>query len=98
MFMPVRCSSLLPGVVVTLTLSAVPAAAQSLFGAILGRVTDNSQAVVAGAKVQIRSVETNAVRTVETDQEGDYQALPSRSASTKFLATSRASSAPWSPA
>jgi hypothetical protein len=57
-----------------LAASAFPASAQSLFGSILGTVTDNSQSVVAGAAVRIRSISTNAVRTVTTDAAGDYQA------------------------
>jgi hypothetical protein len=74
MHVSVRHSTLLPGVLLALALSAAPAAAQSLFGSILGTVTDNSKAVVPGALVKIRSVETNAVRTVQTDPAGDYQA------------------------
>ena len=74
MTVSVRHLSSLAAVLVTLALFAEPAAAQSLFGSILGTVTDNTQAVVAGATVKIRSLETNAVRTVKTDTAGDYQA------------------------
>src|SRR5215471_2477085 len=59
---------------VALTAAALPAAGQSLFGSILGTVTDNSQAAVPGAAVRIRNLATNAVRTVRTDSFGDYQA------------------------
>ena len=57
-----------------LAVSASPAAAQSLFGSILGTITDNTQAVVPHATVKILSLETGAVRTVTTDTAGDYQA------------------------
>src|SRR5579859_7543333 len=50
------------------------ATAQSLFGTILGRVTDSSQAVVTGAKLTIRNEATNAERTVTTDSLGDFEA------------------------
>jgi len=71
MHIPVRYPYFLP--VVALALSAMPVAAQSLFGTILGTVTDSSQAVVTGATVRIRSTETNAVRNVRTDPAGDYE-------------------------
>lgn len=69
-----RCSSRLALVVAAAVFCPAPLSAQSLFGSILGTVTDNSQAVVANATVRIRSAETNAVRTVQTDSAGDYQA------------------------
>jgi uncharacterized surface anchored protein len=50
------------------------APAQSLFGSILGSVTDASHATVVGATVRIRDTGTNAIRTVKTDHAGDYQA------------------------
>jgi hypothetical protein len=43
-------------------------------GRIQGRVTDPSGAAVPGAKVTIRNVETNASRTLESDEQGDYRA------------------------
>ena len=73
MSITVRCPSILP-FVFALTSSALPMQAQSLFGSILGTVTDNSQAVVAAATVRVRSLATNAVRTIKTDSAGDYQA------------------------
>jgi hypothetical protein len=54
--------------------AASPAAAQSLFGTILGKVTDSSQAVVPNAKVTIRNTATNTARSLITDSSGDYQA------------------------
>jgi hypothetical protein len=44
-----------------------PAAAQSLFGTILGTVTDTSQSVVPKAQVRIRNIDTNAERMVTTE-------------------------------
>jgi hypothetical protein len=48
--------------------------AQSLFGTILGRITDPAQAAVAGATVRIRNTQTNVLRVVPSDEQGDYQA------------------------
>ncbi len=50
------------------------AKAQSLFGSILGVVTDRSQAVIAGARIEIRNTATNVQRVVETDGAGNFQA------------------------
>ncbi len=57
-----------------MTLLSAPVVAQSLFGSILGTITDNSQAVVTGAAVRIRSIDTNTIRTVKTDASGNFQA------------------------
>jgi len=53
-------------------------AASSLFGQattakVVGSVTDPSGAVIAGAKVDIRSVQTNLTRSTSTDQQGNYE-------------------------
>ncbi|HKP87337.1 MAG TPA: TonB-dependent receptor [Blastocatellia bacterium] len=50
------------------------ALAQTSQGRILGTVTDESGAVVRGAKVIITNVETGVSRTVETNDAGDYLA------------------------
>ncbi|MDX1982356.1 MAG: TonB-dependent receptor [Bryobacteraceae bacterium] len=55
-------------------LGCASAPAQSLFGTILGTVTDTSQAVIPGAQVRIRNTATNALRIVATDAAGDFQA------------------------
>ena len=54
------------------------ACAQYGTGVLLGTVTDTSGAVVAGARVVTRNVETNEVREFTTDSSGNYQfnALP----------------------
>lgn len=54
---------------------APSASAQSAgTGTIQGRVTDQSGAVVPGAKVTIRNVGTNVTRSLETDENGNYRA------------------------
>jgi hypothetical protein len=57
---------------------ALVAIAQYGTGVLLGTVTDTSGAVVAGARVIARNVETNEVREFTTDSSGNYQfnALP----------------------
>jgi carboxypeptidase family protein len=53
-------------------LNAVTAFSQVVTGAILGRVTDTTGAVLPGATVQIQNVETGFARTEQTDSEGRY--------------------------
>ncbi len=55
-------------------LMSASAGAQSTSGRILGNVTDQSGAAVAGASVVITDVERGAARTVVTDATGDYVA------------------------
>jgi hypothetical protein len=52
--------------------------AQTTSATILGIVTDQSGAVVSGATITIRNVETGATRSITTDEEGRYRvsALP----------------------
>ena len=56
-------------------------AAQVVTGAISGRVTDSTGAVIPGAMMQIQNVETGLSRNVATDSAGRYVArnLPSGS-------------------
>jgi carboxypeptidase family protein len=59
--------------VILLTLfNAAIATSQVVTGAILGRVTDTTGAVVPGATVQIQNVDTGFSRTEQTDSEGRY--------------------------
>jgi hypothetical protein len=51
----------------------MPALPQAITAKAVGTVTDPSGAVVANAKVEIRNVQTNAVRAVETDAQGNYE-------------------------
>src|SRR5260370_16302947 len=54
-------------------LLAVPAIAD-LTGDLLGTVTDATGAGVAGAKITITNLSTKGIRTVTTDQSGEYAA------------------------
>jgi hypothetical protein len=55
-----------------LTLAARPAAAQILYGSLVGNVTDPSGAAVVNAAVTITHVETNQSRTTQTSDSGQY--------------------------
>lgn len=52
--------------------SSIAAFGQSSSSAINGVVSDSAQAVVAGAKVVLRNVDTNVVRTTVSNSGGDY--------------------------
>src|SRR5438067_1572112 len=47
--------------------------AQEYRGTILGRITDPSGAAIAGASVEVRSVQTNAVFRASSNEAGNYQ-------------------------
>jgi hypothetical protein len=49
-----------------------PSSAQTFRGAIIGTVTDPSAAVVPGARVSVRNLDTGLVRTTETNEDGGY--------------------------
>src|SRR5690348_7498091 len=53
-------------------LASRPAAAQVLFGSMVGNVTDASGAAVPGALVKITEMRTNESRTVVTNDGGTY--------------------------
>ena len=55
-----------------LLLAAVPAFAQRITATIRGTVTDQSGAVVAGAKVTVRNTNTGLERTTQTSNDGSY--------------------------
>jgi hypothetical protein len=57
-----------------LTLMSLPAAAQSTAGRVLGSVTDQSGASVAGAVVVVTDTQRGTSRTLFTDASGDYVA------------------------
>jgi len=61
-----------PATACILTLWTVSLFAQTTTGTILGSVSDPSGASVEKAKVTVRSRETNALRTVLTEKEGEY--------------------------
>ena len=52
-----------------------PVAAQNITGSIIGQVTDSSGAVVAGATVTVTDNATAAVRSVQTNETGDFRFL-----------------------
>ncbi len=51
------------------------AAAQDPFGSVAGTVKDQQGAVVQNATVAVRSVATNATKTVVTNEDGNYRVL-----------------------
>src|SRR5690348_5517523 len=59
----------------SLTSLTVTARAQNIFGAIVGTVTDPSNAVLAGISVTATNLGTGEIRTVTTDEQGNYQIL-----------------------
>jgi carboxypeptidase family protein len=58
---------------VGLLLFGISAWSQSFRGTILGTVTDSSGAVVAGATVKVRNVDTGLERTTQTTPDGSYR-------------------------
>ncbi len=72
-----RC--LAAGLLAALALPALARAQSRLTGAdLVGRVTDESHAVIPGAAVTVTNRDTNLVRTVNTDAQGEFKvpALP----------------------
>src|SRR3954462_15693513 len=69
-------SSLLAAFILSLSVNA-PAAAQTQIttAVIEGVVADASGAVLPGVDVEVRNVETNFTRTLQTDREGRFAAL-----------------------
>jgi len=54
----------------------VPAArAQSTYGAVVGVLTDSTKAVVPGAPVTLKEVQTNVTRTTTSGSDGHYEFL-----------------------
>ncbi|MFB3777484.1 MAG: carboxypeptidase regulatory-like domain-containing protein [Bryobacteraceae bacterium] len=67
-------SALVGGLLLAILLFVEPAWAQETRGTILGRVTDRTDAVVPGAIVRLRHVETNTTRETQTNDLGNYSA------------------------
>jgi hypothetical protein len=63
---------------IILTLMTLVAMAQSTFGTLLGTVKDSSGSVVPNATVKITNVDENSVRTIQTNSNGDYEAVNSK--------------------
>src|SRR5512142_1193648 len=59
-------------VVFMVVLSAATLAAQTFRGTILGTISDTSGAVISGAQVTVRNVETGLARTAQTSADGSY--------------------------
>ena len=59
----------------SLTLAVPPAAAQSTYGAVVGVLTDASKAVLPGATVTLKEVQTNVLRTTTSGSDGNYEFL-----------------------
>ena len=55
-----------------LTVSALPVSAQEFRGTVAGRVTDSSGAVIQGATVTIKNVQTNVTTSATTNDDGGY--------------------------
>jgi hypothetical protein len=62
-------------VLVLLVIAVASASAQSTTGDISGTVRDQSHAILPGATVEVRNLETGATRSIVTDSEGRYRAL-----------------------
>ncbi|MFN7922120.1 MAG: carboxypeptidase regulatory-like domain-containing protein [Bryobacteraceae bacterium] len=57
-----------------IALTAAPLAAQLALSTLRGTVTDPTGAIISGAQIEIVNIETNARRTVATNDSGDYEA------------------------
>jgi hypothetical protein len=58
--------------VLLLLLAFIVAGAQEFRGSLTGKVTDPNEAVVPGAEVSIKNIETNVVNTATTNDDGSY--------------------------
>src|SRR5579872_1682588 len=58
----------------TLCLGSLALEAQVVTGAITGRVTDGTGAVIPGATIQVQNTDTGFNRTLQVDQDGRYVA------------------------
>jgi Carboxypeptidase regulatory-like domain/TonB dependent receptor len=68
-----RLNGLLSAVIVALiALSSAPAAAQVLYGSVVGNITDQTRAVVPGATVTITNKGTGQVLVSSTNSDGEY--------------------------
>jgi len=59
-------------VLFAIVLGTIPGTAQTLFGSIVGTITDTSGATVVGATVTVVSAQTNDTRSVQTNDHGQY--------------------------
>ena len=63
----------LVAIVVALMCATWPVTGQSTFGSIVGVVHDASQGFIAGASIQIRSLEDNSVHSTTADADGSFE-------------------------
>lgn len=70
-----KCTLLLGGVAVALMVVAMPAAAQTSYGSVVGTVTDASSSNIPGAAVALINLGTAERRSAETDVSGNYQVV-----------------------
>jgi hypothetical protein len=70
-----RCWILLAVVLFAAGVATQPAAAQVLYGSIVGTVEDPSGAVVPGANIKLTNTATGAVRELQADAQGRYTAV-----------------------
>lgn len=75
--------------ILTLLIPVTPVKAQTLYGSLVGTITDQSGAVVQGATIKATQVETNETRTTATNDIGDY-VLSTLPAGTYVLSISNA--------
>src|SRR5437762_9155224 len=73
--MPLQRRALLGFLLLAVLAVPRPARAQATTGTISGTVTDESKAVLPGATVRVKNVETGATRTLVTDDRGRFRAL-----------------------
>src|SRR4029077_9875649 len=66
-------SRALLAMVVVLLCTVSPVTGQSTFGSIVGVVHDSSQSFIAGASIQIRSLEDNSVHSTTADADGSFE-------------------------
>src|SRR5581483_9417028 len=69
---PARTVVLLGALTLTFVLAATVAQAQLTTGTISGTISDKTGAVITGAHVTLRNIDTGATRTTETSGEGRY--------------------------
>src|SRR5581483_12242905 len=67
------CLSILTILAIWALVAVMPAVAQTTFGSILGNVTDQTGAALAGTTVTLTNTGTSDQRTVQTDANGNYQ-------------------------
>ena len=70
-----NCTLLLGGAAVALMVVAMPAAAQTSYGSVVGTVTDASSSNIPGAAVALINLGTAERRSAETDVSGNYQVV-----------------------